>query len=77
MSNMIMCDGCKRTMYADSRSDKGDYHEIWIDRSDGWHLCRDCYTHFMKDILHLVWSDDEEQFVTAESVSAEGHQRFH
>ena len=35
-------------MYADSRSEKGAYHEIWIDRSDSYHLCKTCYDRFLK-----------------------------
>ena len=66
MSQMIRCDGCKYTMYADSRSEKGDYHEIWIDRSSQYHLCRNCYQVFMEDILRSVWSDDEGQWVPKE-----------
>ena len=63
MSNMIQCDGCKKTMYADSRSSKGDYHEVWIDRSSSFHLCRVCYDKFMREILHMTWNDDEMQYV--------------
>lgn len=67
MSNAVICDGCKRAMYADSRSSKNDYHLVTLDTSHYYHLCRACYTRFMQDILHRVWSDDEEQFVPAES----------
>ena len=63
MSDMIECDGCKKRMYADSRSDKGDYHEIWIDHRRGYDLCRECYNAFMRNILHLRWSDDEQDWV--------------
>ncbi len=63
MSNMIQCDGCKKMMYADCRSDKGDYHEVWIDRSSSFHLCRACYDKFMRKILHMTWDEDEQQYV--------------
>ena len=63
MSTMIQCDGCKALMFADCRSEKGDYHEIWIDRSNSYHLCRICYTSFMKDILHLVWDDENMEWI--------------
>ena len=39
MSSMIQCDACKCTMYDDSRSEKGSYFELWIDRSSQFHLC--------------------------------------
>ena len=35
-------------MWADSRSEKGAYHELWIDRSSSYHLCKDCYDEFLK-----------------------------
>lgn len=62
MSRMIMCDGCEKTMFEDSRSEKGDYHEIWIDRSDSYHVCRECYEKFMTDVLHHKWSEDNCQW---------------
>ena len=40
MSSMIECDSCKKKMYADSRSAKGDYHEFWLDSSDQYHISR-------------------------------------
>jgi len=48
VSNMIQCDCCGKNMYADSRSEKGAYHEIWIDRSNFYHLCKTCYDRFLK-----------------------------
>ncbi len=68
MSTMIQCDGCKALMFDDSRSEKGDYHEIWIDRSDSYHLCRKCYSSFMENILHHEWCEDEQQWVPAEKI---------
>lgn len=62
MSRMIQCDGCKKNMYADSRSDKGDYHEMWIDQKDVYHVCRECYSAMMRNIFHLVWSEDNCQW---------------
>ena len=35
MSSMIRCDKCKKMMYADSRSDKGDWCTVRIDYVDG------------------------------------------
>lgn len=55
MSQMIKCDSCGKMMYSDSRSEKGDYHEIWVDKSSSYHLCRDCFTKFMEDVLHAEW----------------------
>lgn len=51
MSNMVECDGCKKKMYTDSRSNKGDFHEIWVDHSYQFHLCRECWRKFLTDIL--------------------------
>lgn len=70
MSQMIQCDGCKRLMYSDSRSEKGDYCEVWVDRytdsASQYHLCRDCHKAFMENILHRVWDEDEMQWVPDE-----------
>ncbi len=60
MSNMIQCDACEKMMFADSRSEKGDYHEIIIDRSYSYHLCRNCYERMMHDIFAMIF-DAEEQ----------------
>lgn len=66
MSNMIRCDGCKYTMYDDSRSEKDDYHEVWIDRCYQYHLCRRCYQLFMEDVLRRVWDEDDMEWVEKE-----------
>ena len=63
MSDMIQCDSCKKTMYADSRSSKGDYHSLWIDRTISYDLCRDCYDAMMRNIFHMVYDEDEQQYV--------------
>jgi len=63
MSRMIECDGCKRKMYEDSRSEKDTYHEIWIDRSDSFHLCEHCFVGMMAKILHMHYDEGEEQYV--------------
>lgn len=63
MSNMIECDACKERFYADSRSEKGAFHEVWIDHTSGYHLCNDCYVRMMETIFRRVWSDGEQQFV--------------
>lgn len=62
MSSMIQCDACKCTMYDDSRSEKGSYFELWIDRSSQFHLCRRCYDKMMRNIFRMTWSEDEEQY---------------
>jgi len=62
MSKVILCDSCRKTMYADSRSEKGSYHEIWIDRSTILHLCRECFNKFMLDTMHRHWNEDEQQW---------------
>lgn len=63
MSTMIECDSCKGKMYDDSRSNRGDYHELWIDRTYRYHLCRKCYDRMMQQIMHMVFDDDEQQYV--------------
>lgn len=62
ISAMIQCDGCKHTTYADSRGAK--YHEIWIDRSESYHLCETCYDALMRNILHMTF--DTENFCWVE-----------
>lgn len=62
MSNLIECDSCKRKMFADSRTPKGEYHSIFIDQQYGYHLCRECYNAFMRNILKMRWDEDEEQW---------------
>lgn len=66
MSQMIKCDGCNSLMYADSRSEKDDFHEIWIDRESQFHLCKKCHIAFMEKILHRVWDEDEAQWIPEE-----------
>lgn len=66
MSHMILCDGCKKTMFADSRSEKGAYHDLWIDGYYHYHLCRICYDSMMRNILRMRWSEDEQQYVEEE-----------
>lgn len=63
---MVECDGCKSKMYTDARSDKGDYHSVWIDQERGYHLCRNCYNAFMRNILRKQWDDDIEAWVELE-----------
>lgn len=67
MSSMIECDSCKKKMYADSRSAKGDYHEFWLDRSDQYHICRNCYENLMKNFFHLRWNSDDDQWEEIEN----------
>jgi hypothetical protein len=54
MSRMIRCDKCKTLMYADSRSDKGNYCELNINYTDGYskyHLCKVCHRQLMTEFL--------------------------
>lgn len=56
MSNMIQCDKCKKLMYPDSRSDKGDYCTIGINYVDGHttlHLCKVCHRQFMTEFVRI------------------------
>lgn len=62
MSKMIQCDGCKKIMYEDSRSEKGSYVLLSINLCDQYHLCRNCYVKLMKNILNMKWNEDEEQW---------------
>lgn len=60
MSRMIECDGCKRKMYEDSRTERDEYHEIWIDRSDSYHLCIHCFEEMMAKVFHMHYDEEEE-----------------
>ena len=73
MSSMIRCDKCKKMMYADSRSDKGDWCTVRIDYVDGLstlHLCKVCHRQFLVEFTRVLkpeeyddefgsWWDDE------------------
>ncbi len=63
MSRMIECDGCKRKMYEDSRTERDEYHEIWIDRESSYHLCIHCFEEMMAKVFHMHYDDEEEQYV--------------
>ncbi len=61
MSDMIRCDKCKKMMYADSRSDKGDWCTININYVDGMttlHLCKNCHRQFLVEFAKL-WKPQE------------------
>ena len=62
MSDMIKCDSCGKIMYADSRSEKGAYHELMIDRQSWFHVCKCCYDNllnkFFPDVLRSMIKDD-------------------
>lgn len=74
MSSMIQCDKCKKLMYNDSRSSKGDYCMIEIKYVDGLssiELCKTCHRQFMTefireytpeeydDIFGSLWQEEE------------------
>ena len=64
MSYTIECDRCGKTMYADSRSKEGDYHNLSINYGKkNVHLCRKCFDIFMQSILHMEWNEDEQQYI--------------
>ena len=63
MSKMIQCDSCKKMMYADARSKKGDFYELWINKSDNYHLCHLCYDAMMHNIFHKVFDDADQCYV--------------
>lgn len=52
MSRMIQCDSCKKLMYEDSRSAKGDYHYVSVDMRDSYYLCRSCYKRLIKEFFY-------------------------
>lgn len=65
MASMIRCDGCEKLFYSDSRTEKGAYHLVSIDHGSGpmLHVCNNCYDAMMRNIFHMVWNSDEEQYV--------------
>lgn len=63
MSRAILCDGCMKTMYEDSRSSKGDYHELLIDRNCQYHVCRNCYDKLMNQIFHLHYNEEFQDYI--------------
>ena len=66
MSSMICCDKCKKTMYADSRSDKGDWCTVAINYVDGFstlHLCKACHKKFLTEFTRTMKPEEyDEQF---------------
>ena len=61
MSQMIECDACKKKMYADSRTEKGSYFDIWVDRSYNCHLCRTCFKERFGDVFNDVLGEGEQE----------------
>ena len=66
MSHGIICDRCKKPMYADSRSDKDAYCTMSIDYIDGHstiHLCKLCHKAFRIEFLADINIEEyKEQF---------------
>ena len=66
MSSMIRCDKCKKMMYADSRSDKGDWCTVRIDYVDGLstlHLCKVCHRQFLVEFVRTMKPEEyDDQF---------------
>ena len=60
MSNGIICDHCGKALYADSRAREGDYHSVFIDEKDHYHVCRDCYENVIKKELFPKCFNEEE-----------------
>lgn len=61
MAQMIQCDKCKKLMYADSRSEKGDYCHIQIDYVDGHtslNLCKICHRQFITEFLREITPEE-------------------
>ena len=64
MSNMICCDKCRKTMYADSRSDKGDWCTVRINYVDGMstlHLCKVCHRQFFVEFTRLLKPEEYDE----------------
>ena len=61
MSQMIECDACKKKMYADCRTEKGSYFDIWVDRSYQFHLCRTCFKERFGDVCNEVLGEGESK----------------
>lgn len=54
MSSAVICDKCKKAMYADSRSDKDAYAYLKIEYCRGnseFHLCKLCYRQFLVEFV--------------------------
>ena len=54
MSSAVICDKCKKAMYADSRSNKDAYATLKIDYCSGYsemHLCKLCYRQFRTEFV--------------------------
>ena len=66
MSEMIECDKCKKKLYKDSRSNKGDYCKVGIDYWDGYssyHLCKVCFRQFYVEFTRLMTPEEfDEQY---------------
>lgn len=61
MSQIIECDRCKKKMYTDCRSHKGDWSTVNIDWIDGYstiHLCKDCHKLFLIEFMKLYTSEE-------------------
>ena len=63
MSNLIGCDSCETTIYADSRAKDSGFHNMWIDQTTNFHLCPKCFDKMMRVIFHRRWNEDERQYV--------------
>ena len=61
MSELIMCDRCKKTEFTDNRSEKGAMCRIYIEYTDGlsgYHLCKKCHKKFLTDFMRDLTPDD-------------------
>lgn len=66
MSNMVQCDKCHKTMYADSRSSRGDYALMRIEYVDGCyalHLCKECHRQLLTEFMRIYTAEEyDEQY---------------
>lgn len=61
MSRAIICDKCHVSVYADSRSDRGDYCAVSVQDIKGsgeMHLCKVCRRQFYVEFLRMMTAEE-------------------
>lgn len=69
MSELIMCDRCKKKYFTDSRSGKGAYCEvrtIYTDGNTNLHLCKECYRDFLVDFMENWGAEEFDNYYGAD-----------
>ena len=65
MSSAVICEGCNKAMYADSRSDKDAYATLNIDYCRDFsqvHLCKKCYRRLAIEYLGYTETEFDDLF---------------